>query len=377
MRRERRAPRADWIARCEDVGFAFHTIDGAPYWDESASYAFSLEQVECIEAAVEDLYARCLELVDWIVQTRRFEPFGLSKIAIDAITASWQRQDPSLYGRFDLSWDGVTGTPKLLEFNADTPTGLLEASVVQWFWLKDVDPSADQFNSIHEQLIERWRHAVPAGAHVHFAAIGDHDEDVGTTRYLMDTALQAGHAVTFVPIDQIGWHAGDGAFVDADGRRIEHLFKLYPWEWMWDEAFAEHVERSGTRFIEPPWKLLLSSKAMLPLLYERNRDHPNILPASFSDSLGRPSVRKPVYSREGANVALLLSTGELQTDGPYDERRSIHQAFAPLPCFSDRYPVIGAWVIGERAAGIGIREDDSPITRNSSRFVPHYFRNPR
>jgi glutathionylspermidine synthase len=30
-------------------------------------------------------------------------------------------------------------------------------------------------------------------------------------------------------------------------------------------------------------------------------------------------------------------------------------------------------VVGEEAAGIGIREDDSPITRNSSRFVPHYF----
>jgi glutathionylspermidine synthase len=37
------------------------------------------------------------------------------------------------------------------------------------------------------------------------------------------------------------------------------------------------------------------------------------------------------------------------------------------------FPVIGSWVIGDAAAGIGIREDDGPITRNSSRFVPHYF----
>ena len=44
--------------------------------------------------------------------------------------------------------------PRLLEYNADTPTALLEASVAQWFWLQDCFPTADQFNSIHERLID-------------------------------------------------------------------------------------------------------------------------------------------------------------------------------------------------------------------------------
>ena len=44
-----------------------------------------------------------------------------------------------------------------------------------------------------------------------------------------------------------------------------------------------------------------------------------------------------------------------------------------LPAFDGNYPVIGSWIIGDDAAGIGIREDDTPITRNTSRFVPHYF----
>lgn len=374
MRRLAMRPRDDWRARCEDVGFDFHTLDGAPYWDETAAYAFDLAQVEVFEAAVEDLHACCLELVDAVVASGRFEPFRLPDAAVETITASWKRRDPSLYGRFDLSWDGGAEPPKLLEFNADTPTGLLEAAVVQWFWLRDVRPAADQFNAIHEELIERWSRLAPRGTRVHFAALGGHLEDGGTARYLCDTARQAGLHGEELAVEDIGWHRGTGAFVDVREQPIDVLFKLYPWEWMWDDAFAAHLPGTATRFIEPPWKLLLSSKAMLPLLWERFPGHPNLLPASFDDDLGRPVVRKPLYSREGANIALLDDDGVVvATPGPYDAQRCIHQRTALLPCFDGRYPVIGAWVVGERAAGIGIREDASPITRDTSRFVPHYF----
>ena len=51
----------------------------------------------------------------------------------------------------------------------------------------------------------------------------------------------------------------------------------------------------------------------------------------------------------------------------------VYQALAPLPKFGDDYAVIGSWIVGDKPAGIGIREDATPITRNTSRFVPHYF----
>ena len=56
----------------------------------------------------------------------------------DYIKSVWFRQEPTIYGRFDFAYDG-NRPPKLLEYNADTPTALLEAAVVQWFWLKDVE----------------------------------------------------------------------------------------------------------------------------------------------------------------------------------------------------------------------------------------------
>ncbi len=61
----------------------------------------------------------------------------------------------------------------------------------------------------------------------------------------------------------------------------------------------------------------------------------------------------------------------LTEDGPYTDAPYILQALAPLPKFGDSYTLIGSWVVGDVASGIGIREDDSLITKDSSRFVPH------
>ena len=45
--------------------------------------------------------------------------------------------------------------------------------------------------------------------------------------------------------------------------------------------------------------------------------------------------------------------------------------FAPPRPFDGRYPILGAWVVNGQACGLGIREDDGVVTRNTSRFVPH------
>ena len=84
-------------------------------------------------------------------------------------------------------------------------------------------------------------------------------------------------------------------------------------------------------------------------------------------------MRKPILAREGANVSLRRKGGALVTGGTYGKEGYVYQEYAPLAHFEGNYAVIGAWIVGDRAAGIGIREDDSPITKNTSRFVPHYF----
>jgi glutathionylspermidine synthase len=383
MRRIVLPERPDWKAKAEALGFTFHHMDGRRYWDERACYQFTLAEVEDgIEAPALELHGLCLALVDEVVKSEAL----MARLAIpagarDYVASSWAALEPSLYGRFDFAYDG-RGPAKLYEYNADTPTSVFEAAVFQWVWLEDqiaagkLPAGADQFNSLHEKLKARFAAIFPDGGWLHFASDPDHVEDRQTVLYLEDVAAQAGLDPKFVPIQSIGVDA-QGRFADQDDYVIERLFKLYPWEAMLREPFAEHLASSGVKFLEPAWKSLLSNKGLLPLLWERHAGHPNLLPAYFEDDpriaeLGSSYVRKPIFAREGANIELVDRGRRARVlDQGYGEEGYIRQALHPLPRFDGHYPVVGAWMVGDEPAGIGIREDRSRITRNFSRFVPH------
>jgi glutathionylspermidine synthase len=381
MKREASRPRANLQKHFDEIGFAYAHMDGEPYWDESARYVFTLREIEeDIEAATSELDALCLELVGRIATSEEMmDRLHVAKHARDLIAESWRRRDPSLYGRFDFAYDG-RGPAKLLEYNADTPTSLFETGVVQWHWLEqlvasgELSQGADQFNSLHEKLIARWKEIAP-NAFVHFAAMSESVEDFGTAAYLADCAAQAGCAAALLDMQDIGLKGAQ--FYDRDGRSVATLFKLYPWEWMFADEFSHAPAMRFTRFVEPPWKALLSNKGMLALLWQMAPGHPNLLECYFADdpraaSLGQSYAKKPIYSREGANV-LLVQEGRAIASAPgdYGAEGHVWQALHMLPAFDGRYPVIGSWVVGGEPAGMGIREDASPVTSNRSRFIPH------
>jgi glutathionylspermidine synthase len=386
MQRIAATPRANLKARAQESGFTFATLDGQIYWDESAYYAFTLQQIERdLEDPSKALNELCLTLVERVTRDDALlQRLALPTHAWPLIRASWKRRDASLYGRFDFSYDGQSAA-KLLEYNADTPTALFEASVFQWLWLEDqiaagvLPKGADQFNSLHEAVIARLKTIKAATAGVkdlHLACVDDSIEDRGLIAYLEDCAFQAGFDTATFAMRDIGT-TGRGPFVDLDGEDVRLLFKLYPWEWMLLETFGRSSSMQATRFLEPPWKAILSNKGILPLLWEMAPGHPNLLEAYFDDDarcsrLSAGYARKPLHSREGANVTLVdHGTARESSDGDYGATGFIRQALAQLPCFDGHYPVIGSWIIGDAACGIGIREDRSPITKNSSRFVPH------
>ncbi len=370
MRRLKLEPRPDQREHARRLGFAFAEIAGEPYWDETACYVFTAEQIDRLEAATAELDGLCEQATRHAIEKDLNGPLGIPAGAWPIVKASWQRGEPSLYGRMDLRWDGI-GPPKLLEYNADTPTALFEAGVVQWEWLETRTatgaPAADQFNSIHETLIEAWR-ALRTPEIVHFCCARDSDEDKGTVDYLRDTAMQAGLEAPFLYMDEIGWNGS--SFRDLDEQEIRAIFKLYPWDWLLREQFGSYIPKATTRWIEPAWRLVPSSKAFLSLLWHLFPEHPNLLPAYLEPGkTGKPEISKPLWGREGSNV---IAPG-IATDGPYDDQPRVWQAYMELPKFDGRYPVIGSWVVGGKPCGIGIREDDTPITRDTSRFVPHYF----
>ncbi|WP_405500336.1 glutathionylspermidine synthase family protein [Streptomyces niveus] len=390
MERRTIEPRPGWQRTVEEQGLVYpltrYPDDSLrPYWDESAYYVFSLPEVEALEVVVEELHAMCLAAAEHIVKNDRFADLGITDGRLATLVAeSWQRRDelPSIYGRFDLRYDG-TGPAKMLEYNADTPTSLVEAASPQWFWMEERFPGADQWNSLHERLVEAWRrqaHLLPQGP-LHFAhSDGDElGEDLMTVAYLRETAQQAGIDTEALSVEQIGWDKLTGRFVDERLRFIRSCFKLYPWEWLTTDRFGPQVldtlDNGGgtgsTCWIEPAWKMLLSNKALLAILWELNPGHPNLLPAYLDGprelALTGGYVSKPLLGREGAGVTV-HEPGHAPV---VRQEACCYQALAPLPDFDGNRVVLGAWVVENESAGLGIRESSGLITDEYARFLPH------
>lgn len=376
MKRIPCTPRPDWIGRCEEMGFSFHTTEEGIYWDESACYEFTAEQIDVIDDCTAELYDMCMLAVDRVMKENLLSRLSIPERFHNHVRQSWKRKDQSIYGRFDLAYSG-TGHPKMLEFNADTPTALYEASIVQWVWLEDTRKGMDQFNSIHEKLVEAFQSIALAPnppTAFHFASVKDNPEDFVTTEYLRDVASQQGIRTKQVYIEDIGWSDEAHKFADMDSEPIDMLFKLYPWEWMMDEEFGRNILLDTIRIFEPPWKMVLSNKGILPILWEMFRGHPNLLPASETPAAMTSYVSKPILSREGANITIHEGNRTECSNGTYAGQKMIYQQYEPLPVFDGNHPVVGSWIVNGKTAGIGIREDSGRITTNTSRFVPHYFK---
>ncbi|HMK57046.1 MAG TPA: glutathionylspermidine synthase family protein [Dissulfurispiraceae bacterium] len=375
MKRLTVPPRPGWQAKFEELGFSFHSMEGG-YWSEGVCYEFSAAEIDHLEEVTQELHEMCLKAVDYIISKDLFLNIGLNQQAAALVRESWKREDASIYGRFDFSYDGK-GEPMLLEYNADTPTALYEASVAQWVWLEDVFPKYDQFNSIHEKLMDAFnavKRKMPLASRLYFGCVKDHEEDLVTVEYMRDVATQAGIRSRHIYIEDIGYDPDIERFVADDGEPIDCMFKLYPWEWLLGDEFGKFINQDAITLFEPAWKMVLSNKGILPVMWEMFPGHRNLLPSYFDQSgLGADFVTKPLFAREGANIELRTKGAVISTDGTYGSEGFIYQELKELPSFGGRYPVIGSWIVNGLAAGIGIREDDTPVTKNSSNFVPHYF----
>ncbi len=399
--------RPDWREKAVELGFTFADMHGEPYWDETSAYRFSLAQIETdLEDPATLLHAMCREAVDRILTSEEL----MDRLCVppqhrDLVADSWHRNEPEIYGRFDLVYDGY-GPAKLLEYNADTPTSLYESASFQWAWLEEqighgvLLEGDDQFNGIHEALVERFSSLFPRDTDLHFTAMGGNAEEYATVEAMGWAAREAGLGAHYFDLERMGL-SDKGQFLDDQDRVIGTLFKLYPWEDLLREEYAAHLARSGTMLLEPAWKAVLSNKGLLPVLWQMFEGHPNLLPAFFeadiaaalkgggqaaaavqpafdraAEALKAGYVSKPLFSREGASVDIVAGGRSVESSvrRDYDNYPRVVQAYQPLPVFDGFRPVIGAWIVGQRCAGIGIREDRAHITQDLSRFKPHFIR---
>lgn len=352
-----------------------------PYWTETAAYALTSAQLRTLQTASQELTNLVLAATGHAIEHRRLTELGIPAWLHDAVQASWNRDDPSVYLRLDLAYSGE-GQPKLLEVNGQTPTSLIEAAVCQWHWLEDqqacgaLSPDASQWNTIHEGLGEQWQHLVRARGleQVTFSSARN-DEDHATVTYLRDLAQTAGVRTSQLFTEDLGTSPSHDHLLDGWNFPIRHLMWLWPLEFAWESRDAPFLATTHTRLIEPLWKAVSSSKGLLALLHELYAGHELLLPATLSaGTLKAPGVLKPLFSREGQNVTL---PGQPSTPGEYGDLPTVEQAYMPLPEFlaedgTPRYPVLGVWAAGSEVCGLGIREGRGRVTDNRASFIPHF-----
>jgi glutathionylspermidine synthase len=425
MRRNVVEPRPNWARLVQSQGLVYSNSTSTDpggasnvYWPDDRYYSFTSAEIELLERAGKDVFDMCCEAADYLVDNPQVitDKMAIPAFALGQIIQSWEREPAwgSVYGRFDVCFGGIDHpdprlrTPKFYEFNADTPTSLVEAATIQWLWLEQTGHGNDQFNSITEKLIEAWRRNMTLIEQklghrptVFFASSRDDlpGEDTMNTALMMDTAQQAGWRTKILFMEDIAVSAVDGRFYTRQGEHIDVIFKLYPWEFIVEEQFGQacfkDMERIGERneageyvggtvWIEAPYKMLWSNKAIFAVLWQLFKDDPRsewLLPTYFEREAPESFInyaRKPIFAREGADILLHEDGRVIQdaTTGEYGKEGHIVQELALLPAFEDdqgtsHYPVVGLWYVDGDAAGIGIREDRTPITTNASTFVPH------
>ena len=373
------------------------------YWNEFATYVFTNEEIDAIEQATLDCHDMALETVEFMIEeaSKKESPFRfvlpentLSSYdgIIDYIKYSfdeYKKGNPKfsdLYGRFDFVYSGGDSPIKMLEYNADTPTGLLESSVEQWFWINELFPDYGQFNLIHEMLIDELSSLKrQLNGNIFHGAYSNYDvtgEELLTTMYILDCAQQAGWdvdpSVSLISLETIQANDDYTGFLDHNGNSLKNFFKLYPWEDLLAEDFGPIIyENKLGGIIEPVWKTFISTKAFPAAMYHLFPESEYVLESYVNDDGGMEEyVKKALYGREGDNIDIIANDVNVSRGGDFGWEGYAYQEYFPLPNFKgekhkNNYAVVGSWTIAGEPAGIGMREADGLITTDYARFVPH------
>ena len=373
----------------EELGFLWHTDSDDSSYIADELVVVSEEEAENYAAAANELYDMFVEAGEYVIENNLFHEIGIPFNLVDLIKETWENDVHwHLYGRFDFA-GGIDGKPiKLLEFNADTPTALYESAIIQWAILKQNALEEErQFNFIYEALLDNFKRLVTLQEDVSnfeelyegwgflFSSIKGNIEEENTTKLLQHIATEAGFNTEFAYIDEVEFD-DNGIYYNQE--KWELWFKLIPWE---DIAIEESelamlltniVKNQEAIIFNPAYTLMFQSKAFLKILWDLYPNHPLLLETSFEPIEGKKQVRKPIFGREGGDVAIINSDGSIEEENKdiYANHKMVYQEYVELPKDEKgNYYQAGVFYAWE-ACGLGYRRGGK-ILNNMSKFVGH------
>ena len=375
----------------EQLGFTWHTdSDGSKYISEEL-VEVTQDEAEAYYETANAIYDMYVEAAEFVIQNNLFFELGIPFNLVEAIKKSWENDVHwHLYGRFDFA-GGIDGQPiKLIEFNADTPTGLFETALLQWAILKHNGMNEQkQFNNVYEAISDNFKRLITLfddtnlfderydGWKILFSSIAGNDEEEATTRLLQQMATDAGFNTGFEHLQNVKFN-DDNGILDIHENEYEYWFKLYPWE---DLAIDEPelatmltniMQNQKAIILNPAYTLLFQSKGMLKILCDLFPDSPYLLKTSFEPLVGIKHVEKTFFGREGANTKIIEKDGTIlqHTDGPYGNYKKVYQEYVEFPKDAKGAKYQAGVFFAYEACGMSFRKGGE-IMDNMSKFVGH------
>ncbi|WNR43392.1 glutathionylspermidine synthase family protein [Paenibacillus roseipurpureus] len=383
-------PASDRDARVQqlaELGFRWANLEEEAYW---------IDQLIVMEHAVyEELIAAAKKL--WLV----FDKAARSLIGYRECYANlsipevlWDgldRLEPgeegviSRYARFDFSIN-IEGKIKLLELNADTPTGYVEAAIATP-WLCDqyglVSPNVE----MKELVRQAW--AIEAPTYAACVGYGQHIEDTGTIDALVAHSQREMTCVNCLDV----W-IDDGIVKVGKDQTIQRMFALYPKEWMGvddgGEALSYAIEEQLVQLFNPLHAVILQSKGLQALIWQLHLERSELfteeehdaiaaymLPTFTEPHLEGNYVSKSMFGREGGSVEIYDEHGELahKDEAGFDTSvffKRVYQGRADLPELSfahgQGHLLTGLFVLNGTPCGL-LGRAGGLITGNASQFV--------
>jgi len=378
-------------AALEELGFTWHTDSDGTKYVSDALVEVTHSEAEAYYEAANTLYDMYVEAAEYVIENDLFFEIGIPFNLVELIKKSWENDVHwHIYGRFDLA-GGIDGKPiKLIEFNADTPTGLFETAILQWALLKrnHLDEEA-QFNNAYEAISDNFRRLVTLfddpekfealydGWKILFSSISENDEEEVTTKLLQQMANDAGFITHFEYLENVLFD--DENITDAEGNEYEYFFKLYPYE---DIAIEEPelatmlthiVENQKAILLNPAYTLLFQSKGMMKILCDLFPESPYLLKTSF-EPLECDYVEKRMFGREGANTKIVKNGTVVESvDGPYENFKPVYQEYVDFAKDSEANKYQAGVFFAYEACALAYRRGGE-IMDNMSKFVGHILK---
>ncbi len=348
------------------------------------------QEAEKYYYAAQELYEMLCEAAQYVIANDLYDELQISPAIRSLIDYTWQdERHIHLYGRFDFS-GGIGNSPiKLIEFNANTATCLPEAAVVQWLHLKENGYDEGlQFNSIYETIKEHFLHLKKQNwdlaPKILFAVLRGSAEDQSNVALLGEAAKEAGFEVAYSYIEDVIFSATEGILCNQNGREQAYpfFFQLVPWEFIvLDEPelldlLRPIIMQRKAVVLNPPYVMLLQSKAILKILWDLYPNHPLLLQTAYQplSNLGTGYVEKVLFGREGDNIKIFDGKGNLahESEGDYHRFAKIYQAYTPFMQDANGFCYqAGVYIAGD-PCGLGFRRGGK-IINGTSQFLGHWI----